>query len=38
MAEKMGFALEGLAALIAGRKALSLHCDGTITMVEGRSR
>jgi hypothetical protein len=33
MAEKMGFALECLATLLAGRKALSLHCDGPITMV-----
>jgi hypothetical protein len=34
----MCFALECLATLRAGRKALSLHCDGPITMVvEGRA-
>lgn len=30
----MGFALECLPTLITVRKALSLHCDGTITIVE----
>jgi len=33
----MGLALEFLAALIAGRQALSLHSDGTI-VVDGQER
>ena len=32
MPQEMGLALELLAALIAGRQALSLHCDGTIVV------
>jgi hypothetical protein len=37
VSQQMGLALEFLAALIAGRQALSLHSDGTI-VVDGQER